>query len=71
MDELEEDRNEVELMIDFYEHRLAHGCLLKGLGTKGRGTDDGGPVRPKGEETLLQLMINQFYDSPETLLAGP
>jgi len=75
LDELEEDRNEVELMIDFYEHRLAHGCLLKGLGTKGRGTDDGGPVRPKDEpstglleklhekeegENFLQTRFNQL-----------
>ena len=28
-----EDRARVELMIDFYEHRLAHGSFIKNNGT--------------------------------------
>jgi len=35
LEEAEEDRNQVELMIDFYEHRLAHGCLIKNIASKG------------------------------------
>ena len=39
LEELNEDRAQIELMIDFYEHRLAHGCYIKNLAA-GKGPEE-------------------------------